>query len=443
MKNILKSGSLVTFLVVGLVVSVALVSSVVAQGVITPVTVLNTSVLDTGMVTEQAVPNGSLRVLIQAANPTSGNPTAFADGVPDLGTFDFGTDGTIPVTCPVDPVPGYTFGAPTAQAGAVFLDHNKQEITDVTVLADIQSGVYAGSFTTYHVFTCPYTGTGEIGANFQSLPDGSQNTGIVIGNTSSALINPTRDAASAALLPDTNASVSVTGFLQNLNSSGKVISSVEVLVSAQVNRVLVTARTVGEISFRIVGVPEASQTACNLPGSGTTATVIDFGSPTLNTFADAAQQLQIVSSVTGGYSVSIAQNDQMGRRGIPCPGADGLLDESSTPRVNRDCIPDFFGASTTVASAFNDPVTQKGLGYTVVRAYATNDFSSTGADFDDGNAYRQLPDTSVDESPVAIASSSAPTDSDVYDICYRLTPDAANHAGVYENQINYYVTANF
>jgi hypothetical protein len=121
-----------------------------------------------------------------------------------------------------------------------------------------------------------------------------------------------------------------------------------------------------------------------------------------------------------------------------------MLDEGTPDqRVNRDCIPDFVDGSPTAAAVWNDPINQKGMGFTVVRSYWSNSAGGAAADFANGSAFRQLADRSAGESPVWIAGTDARTDFNLYDICFRLTPDAMNHAGTYTNIITYYITANF
>jgi hypothetical protein len=453
MKKILAKKSWIAALALGLAVSGA-TTTALAQGNITQV---NESVLDVGMVTEAAASNGSLRVLIAAANNDTTASVNNNDGVPDVGFFDYGggAANSVAAVCPSG-VANYTFSGSTSTPNAIYMDTNNKIITDLDILNDITAGTYDTTlYTSWHSFVCQYTGTGAIGTVFQTNQDGSSNTGIVIGNAGAALVNPARDPADQTAMEDgtiANSSIPVRAFLQNLDSAGDIVSSSEVIISAMANEVVVSAHMVGEISFKITGVPEGSQSGClmnstdntnGIPTGYSTATLIDFGSPTLNTWATAVQQLQVVSSANGGYSVSVAQRDQMGRSGAACPGADGMLDEGTNPRVNRDCIPDFTDATTTVAAAWTDPQTQKGLGYTVARSYYQNDLSSTGADFTSPDMYRQLADVSESEDPAVIATSTGKTDYDVYEICYKITPDAANNAGTYQNQIDYYVTANF
>ncbi|MDR0462812.1 MAG: hypothetical protein LBG64_01155, partial [Pseudomonadales bacterium] len=359
-----------------------------------------------GWVAEQAVPNGSFRILIPAAT------TNYNDGIPDLGAFDYGT-GVIPVQCPQD-IPGvFEFGTPISEAGAVVWDG-----------------------MTFHSFVCPYVGDGQIGAEFGA---DSGNGAMVIGDSTNQLINPLRDPNSSTDI--INRADQIDAFIQNLDADGYVISSTQVAISAILNEVVVTAYFPGEISFRIRGLAAGTSTACGVTDMGSTATLLNFGSPQLNVFTNIAQRIEVISTAAAGYSISVMQSDQMSRGGVGCPGEIVSL---GGDLINRDCIPDF-AAAIDEAQPWTDPTTQRGLGFRAgIYSLEVGDSAFIAPDIAaSSDNFRRLADVSVGEIPEPFVISDVSTNSDLIDVCFRLNIDAMNHAGVYENQILYVITATF
>ncbi len=395
--------------------------------------------LEVGFVTEVAAEDGVFRVLIPTATDSAN--VSNSSGVWTAGTAvenafvaSSTTGSEISVACPND-VTGFTFGTPAKQIGTIFYDlRSNTEISQATAVAS------DGNYVRYLGFLCPYTGTGSIGSQFAT---GGNSTSITI----TGLIGP-----AAGEDQDVNEAVVIPGKIQLLKNgytaaaeSGTaenyLISDRDVMISAFTKDVLITARISGQITFRINGIEE------NVSACGTTTTVasaptsIDFGAPLVNTFVDAAQQLQIISSASVGYAVSVRQNSNMMRNGSASCGETGLLADGS---INRDCIPNFgWSESTPLAASAGlawTQATKTGLGYTVTK---TNGNGSVQERFTD-NKYSRFPTgTTNDVQVAASATVSDPDDGDVYNVCYRLSLDAQNNAGVYDNSVFYTITALF
>lgn len=390
--------------------------------------------LDVGFVTEAAVANGVVRVLIPTATDAAnlGQPDGlWNSGVPQENAFVYPTDASqVSVICPVA-VNGFNFQTAATQIGTIYYDlQSNQELT----LAQAQA---AGSnFVRYFSFLCPYTGTGAIGDQFAT-----GNNQIKI----SGLINPAMAEGQTV-----NEAVIIPGKIQLLRNgyyaglpSGDVsqylISDRDVLISAMTQDVLITARVMPQLTFLISGVAEQT-TVCNTATTVASAPMlIDFGSPMMSTFTEAAHQVEVLSSAPGGYAITVAQNGNMMRNGTSNCGNDGLIDPAT---INRDCIPNFgwqSALSPTAGDTWANP-DKTGLGYTVSKVAGNGNANSIFAD----QKYTRFATDSVQSSPV-IAFSEVVTgeQNDTYHVCYRLSLDAQNNAGVYTNDVVYTITATY
>ena len=395
-------------------------------------------VLEVGFVTEAAVNNGVFRVLIPTATDSAN--VSNATGIWTAGTAvakafvassQTGTE--ITVTCP-DNITGFTFGTPTKQIGTIFYDlKTNKEITQA------QAASSGGNYVRYLGFLCPYTGVGAIGGQFAT---GGTANSITVSN----LISPLANSG------DINEAVIIPGKIQLLkngytaaqtsgNAENYLISDRDVMISAATRNVLITAKIYGQITFRINSIA-ANTSAC---GSTTTVastpTTVNFGAPLVNTFVNAAQQLQVISSAELGYAVSVRQNSNMGRNGSTNCANDGLVSASV---INRDCIPNFGWSETTPLAASAGLAwtlpTKTGFGYTVAK---TSGDGTADVRFS-SSKYSRFPTGAA--SDVGIASSTTVSNastSDIYNVCYRLSLDAQNNAGVYANSVFYTITALF
>jgi len=348
------------------------------------------------LTTANAIANGAFRILI----PAETNNTTAADGIADGGFFDFGTVAPT-VTCPAD-ITGYDFVSGTASASAITV-----------------GGV------DYHSYECSYSGTGAIGTAF----DGSSNGYFVVSN----IINPAPKKASHSVgYADTYRPI-----IQHLNSSYSVMDSTTVSIGV-VESVRVTAEVAPQITFRIIGLNNGTS-ACGVSTSvSTTPASVPLGELSIDSFTNAAQALSVSTNAVNGYTVTATANDQMGKDGIACAGADGS--------GLANCIPDATGNSDAMTNAVSDEwtsTTKKGFAYslhdanaTTTEAFAYNESSRTFS-------ARQFADAAAAETPKTIFSDTTVADNDNLYVCYRAIISATQAAGNYENYLTYTATATF
>ncbi len=375
------------------------------------------------LTTVNAVANGRFRILV----PALANNAASSDGIPDGGYYDFGTTAP-PVTCPTDIGTSYDFVAGVASASAVTL-----------------TGTLAGD---YHSFECAYSGAGGTSTVF----DGTSNGAIVIGDLTNRLINPAPVANHQQGVADTYKVV-----VQHYDSNFNVIDNSTVAIGV-IEAVKVTATIQPQITFKILGVNSGTD-VCGLSTSVTTsAGLVPFGDLLIGTFTQAAQGFSISTNAAGGYSVTAAENDQLGRNGGACA-------DVSLP--NTDCIPDAAGDSaniTNTSAGLWTATTTKGFGFTldnknVVPALTLpfeHDTNANAAGYNcSGNSnsactggqmchcFRQFSDIENSEPVQTIATSTVPVENSNYYLCYRSVISTTQAAGYYENYVTYTATANF
>lgn len=403
-----------------------------------------TNNMDVGFVTEVAVNDGVFRVLIPTATDSTNLGQAsglWNGGVAQENVFVTPVDtSAVTVICP-SVTTGFTFGTPAMQIGNIYYDTiaNKE-------LTQAEAAATSGQFVRYLGFLCPYTGTGKVGDQFAT---GSNQIKIL------GLINP-------ALAPGQtiNEAVVVPGKVQLLENgytaattSGSaadyLVSDRDVMISAFAQDVLVTAKVDAQITFEVRGV-DANETVCadKTTTVASTPVNVNYGAPTVVTFVDAAQRLYVNSSANDGYVVTVLQDNNMNRQGAASCTNDGLV---SATEINRDCIPNFGWASAlapTAGAAWTDP-TSTGLGYTAAlktdASKGTGDAPAVSSSIfgGSGGQYTRFATAGTAAAPVTIASSGKATDGDIYDVCYRLSLDAQNNAGVYDNEVTYTITASF
>ncbi len=395
--------------------------------------------LEVGFVTEAAITDGVFRVLIPTATDSAN--VSNSAGIWTAGTAvenafvaSSTTGSEISVACPND-VTGFTFGTPAKQIGTIFYDLRAN-----TEISPEAAAASSGNYVRYLGFLCPYTGTGSIGSQFAT---GGNSTSITI----SGLVSP-----AAGEDQDINEAVVIPGKIQLLkngytaaatsgDAENYLISDRDVMISAFTKDVVVTATINGQITFKINGINE-NVSACGTTTSvASTPTVIDFGAPLVNTFADAAQQLQVISSDSVGYAVTVRQSSNMMRNGSATCGESGLAADGS---INRDCIPNFgWSESSPLAASAGlawTAATKTGFGYTVAKTNGDGTVESRFAD----NKYSRFPTGTANDTQIVSSATVSDSDTgDVYNVCYRLSLDAQNNAGVYANSVFYTITALF
>ncbi len=349
--------------------------------------------------TVSAILDGTFRVLV----PAGGGGTASTDGVPDGGAFDYGTSAPT-VTCPTN-ITGYTFAAGASTAN------------DVSI-----NGV------SYHSYSCDYTGNGAVGTAF----DGGANGMITI----SQVINPAPKAGHVAGVSD-----SYSVIVQHMDAGGDTIDTTPVKI-ALVEAVKVTAYVAPQITFKIIGV-DAGTSVCGLTTDVTTTpTNVPFEEISIGVFTTAAQGLSVTTNAPGGYVVTGAENDQLGRNGGTCTGDPAA---ATDPSCIQDVRGDSAAATHTVSDEWNNTglADNSGFGYalhdansTVTEAFAFNESARTFS-------ARRFADLEASESPVTIFSDSSVANNDNAFVCYRIMPDVTTAAGNYENYVTYTATATF
>ena len=448
------------------VVATALLATVGTRGILAQGTQTSraiagnyvTSDLTVGFVLEEATPNGFVRILIPTATDsahvtdTSGT---WNGGVPQENAFVAPADETeVTIHCPTG-ITGMTFSTPIKQiATSVFYDPaTNREITAA------QAATMNGKYVRYLGFVCPYTGTGSYGG--QAAYDGDNDSTVVDNNIKiEGLLNPAAPAGNS-VTDLINKAVVLPGKIQLLRSSyssdgiaslSDLVSDFDVMISSVLQEVVVTARVDYQIMFRIDPVA-ANQTVCDgavTTDVATTSLLVDYGSPSVNTFVNAAQQIFVDSSANNGYVVTVAQNGNMARQDllspnvVECRDSDGLIGPGT---INRNCIPNFGWKTAqlpTASAIWTDP-TSTGLGYTVAVNDATPQQEKTAnnphaSSIFDGGKYARFATRTLSD-PVTIASGASTAKGHLYDVCYRLSVDANNNAGVYDNEITYTITA--
>lgn len=354
--------------------------------------------------TVSAVNDGTFRIFV----PAGAGGSAAADGIPDGGAFDYGASAPT-VTCPTSGG-NYTFAAGTSTPN------------DATI-----NGV------TYHSYECSYTGTGDVGTVF----DGGANGMITI----SQVINPAPKTSHVAGVADT-----YTVILQHLDDTGEAVDTTPVKI-ALIEAVKVTAYVAPQITFKIIGVGSGTNVCGLNTNVTTTATNVPFEEISIGTFTTAAQGLNVSTNASGGYVVTAAQNDQLGRNGGTCTG-DPTAPEGSG-NFNPNCIQDVRGDAAAATESVSDEWNNVGITDNSGFGYSLHDVNGTVTEafsYDESArtfSARRFPDLENSESPVTIFSDTSVAANDNLFVCYRIMPDIVTSAGNYENYITYTATATF
>ena len=360
-----------------------------------------------------AIPNGVIRVLVPAHSVTA----QANDGLPDPGTFDFGTVAPT-VTCPTSQT-GYTFnagtGTPTATASAVTINS-----------------------IPYHAFTCYYGGSGNLSADF-GTSNAITNTMRVAG-----LINPAPLADHTIGTAD-RYRILVQNLEMNLSDGDQTTVSV-----GAIEAVKVSAEVPPQITFRILGLASGTS-ACGLSTNVTTTPVqVPFGELIIDQARNAAQRMVVSTNARSGYAVTAVQNDQLSRPGVTCTG------DPST-NMNPDCIQDSRGDSALMSHTKADDWAlnaTKGFGFTLATPSGTLSENSARLEFSydvnidecagGGNdCYRHFSDAEAAQDPTTLFSGSTISDSHTVDVCYKALVSATQAAELYENYVTYRATATF
>lgn len=338
--------------------------------------------------TASAVNGGFFQVLIPAASSN------FNDTIPDISGFDFNTDVT---------------ATATTIAGEYVFD---------TPVATVAGGTGCTSPANYHCFEFHYTGTGSVGTDIT----------LKVGETGGAdtLIAPAPSSTRVANTADSYTFL-VKNFTNTSNPNSATPTDNVTGKIAVIESVRVSATVDPSITFKIEGVATSTNltASCGFTTSVTTTNAsVPFGIMALDTFKQAAQKLTVSTNATGGYTVTAIENEQ-------------LSNLASTPVYIPDTLCDTGACSDTASGAWTTEADHPGLGYSVAEI-ANNPQIEPIAPL-----YQHFPSLLDVEDPFPFMWDTDVSSSQQAYVCYKLSVDATQAAGDYENQITYTATATF
>ena len=285
------------------------------------------------------------------------------------------------------------------------------------------ASVNAGDATNDHTI--------RIDRNTDSCAAGSTIT-VTIGDANKKLINPA---------PITTGHTKGVADVYTLNvktrdGSDNTLDQSNIKV-AVIEGVLVSAKVEETLSVTIAGVPSSTSACGQTTDVTTTATSVPWGTiANFGSFQEAAQTVTVSTNAASGYNVKIEENDQMGKDGITCTGANAGEANS--------CIQDTTCNSSCTESTSDDwtNTSKYGLGYSLANVSGTNaafTYNESSRTF----SSKQLADQEASETKQTIMSSTGPVASSQVYLCYRLNVSATQPAGYYYNIVKLTATASF
>lgn len=295
-----------------------------------------------------------------------------------------------------------------------------------------------GSGTTDHTIRIDRSGS-SCQANSTTLT-------ITLGNSSKGIVNP-------APINNTRTQGAADEYTVNVKTRDNADATIDNsnLMIAPVEAVLVSATIQETLTFTVAGVSSATA-ACGASATTdvtTTAMAVPWGTiSSSSTFYDAAQQLTVSTNANNGYSVTIQENDQMGKDGVTCTGtapSAGHFTFGSNTCI-RDSVCSVSTCSESVGYNWSDAGTYPGLGYSVNNVggdtdaafvYNSNDPCSTSAGAGAFCAKQVADVTEGAETPANVMYKTSPADTaDAY-VCFRLSVPGTQPAGYYYNKVRY------
>ena len=259
---------------------------------------------------------------------------------------------------------------------------------------------------------------------------------VTIGDANKKLINPAPISGHTQGIADVYTINVKTrdGSDNTLDESNVKVAMIEgVLVSATIQETLtVTVEGVNSGTADICGkTTDVKTTATSVPWE----TIANFGS-----FLEAAQKITVSTNAVSGYIVEIAENDQMGRNGITCPGGDA----GPSNNCIQDTICGVDHCDQQTAADWSSPI-YYGLGYSLQNISGNDNVFNYN---DDGSSFKakQFPDletNTASESAKTIMRRETPAASSQAYVCYRINIPPTQPAGYYFNRITYTATATF
>jgi hypothetical protein len=272
----------------------------------------------------------------------------------------------------------------------------------------------------------------RIDRNTDSCAAGSTIT-VTIGDNNKKLINP------APILSGHTQGVAdiYTINVKTRDGGDNTLDESNVKV-AVIEGVLVSATVQETLTVTVAGVSSGTSACGQTTDVTTTATSVPWGTiANFGTFLHAAQTVTVSTNAVSGYTVKIAENDQMGRNGITCPGA--------TAGEAQNCIQDTTCGPTACSETTSQDWTSTsyyGMGYSLANISGTDaafTYNESGRTF----SAKQFADLEASETQQTIMSKSTPAASSQAYVCYRLNVSATQPAGYYFNRIAYTATATF
>jgi hypothetical protein len=314
------------------------------------------------------------RIYIPAASSNSG------DGIPDPGKFDANTldtnianPGVISLSC-----------NPSCNGG--------ESLTSPTYSTTNINNQY------YHVITANVSGTWNTTTTY-TITLGHQS------NVTDRFLNPAPSSTSHTRGVADRLNITI----QSEDSSNTVIEKADTGVSPN-DGVFVSAYVPLSVTWTITGVDAGQQKCGSISTSiATTATQVPFGTIySADSFFDAAQTHTITTNAPGGYILQVKSDGDLKKDGsspsIPSGSCDG-------------------SCNAVTAAAWNNP-DNNGFGYTL---------SGTHAKFTITDGFKIFDSNNFQD----IAEYNNTISNDTINVCYRLSVDGTQAAGLYWNKITY------
>lgn len=264
---------------------------------------------------------------------------------------------------------------------------------------------------------------------------------VTIGTSGTAMIvNPAPITSG-----HTQGTADVYGITVATRDGGNNVIDSAIPRAAPVEAVLISANVDESLSFVVAGLSPGTYCG-NSQTVTTTATSIPWGHIAApNTFYYAAQSLTVNTNAGSGYTVTIQENDQMGKNGNVCTGSAPSAGQYTfgTGTCIRDTACSASACNYNTTSDWTDPTNYVGLGY------SESSTSGTDAPFyynEKTRAFstKELPDQQAGgELPQIIMSNIGSVSGSAINVCYRISIPGNQPSGYYYNIVKYTATASF
>lgn len=304
------------------------------------------------------------------------------------------------------------------------------------------TGCTDGNWVTTETITC---GTGSTD---HTIRIDRQTTACSAGTTVTVTIDSSPGIINPAPITSGHTQGTADAYTVNVTTrdgSDVTLDSVDMKI-APIEAVQVSTTVDETLSFIISGVASSTSACGQTTDVTTTATAVPFSTlAAVNTFYEAAQDLDVSTNADGGYAVTVSANDQLGRNGNTCTGDAGIA---------ANCIPDTTcdGASCThLAAAADDweTASNNGFGYSLDSTAGTDaqwEWDGTSGTCDGAGTdfcAAQFADEEAGQTAVQIMSNANPVNSNNLYVCYRISVGGTQPAGTYYNRVRYTATAVF